>query len=387
MAKQFRIGNFWLAWRTDRQEWSICWNDSTAGTRRRKSTGIRDYNAGEAPSEAQQALADHFAQHGQPEAIDPNTKASLSRVLTTWLAKEGIKRARAQQYGYAVEHLQRWINTRGQMMVADVSPTSTMGYIEMRWGEGVSGETIRSELSALGTALSWSADNSLIPYAPRVAKVPKEMRSGPREIEYDMEQMARLLEVAREKQPHVHLFIMTMMSTHGRVEAVLELFAEQIRKGLIYFNAPGRTQTTKKRAIVPVVPSLAPWLPKSGKVITYRAIRKDGTILERPTYSIKKAFAHCLVDAGIVDRDGKPWGYPNALRHTIHTYLQTVGVPQAQIDAAAGHNSEKGSGRNYTHLRPEYLNEFVAAVEGYWSEMDKHTTAHRRSQVGPKRVE
>src|SRR3546814_3532331 len=64
-------------------------------------------------------------------------------------------------------------------------------------------------------------------------------------------------------------------------------------------------------------------------------------------------------------------GSPNTLRHTLHTYLQTVGVPQAQIDAAAGHGSERGSGRNYTHLRPEYLKDFIEAVEAYWREMDR----------------
>src|SRR3546814_994996 len=70
-------------------------------------------------------------------------------------------------------------------------------------------------------------------------------------------------------------------------------------------------------------------------------------------------------------------GSPNTLRHTLHTYLQTVGVPQAQIDAAAGHSSERGSGRNYTHLRPEYLKDFIEAVEAYWREMDRRTKVHR----------
>ncbi len=65
-------------------------------------------------------------------------------------------------------------------------------------------------------------------------------------------------------------------------------------------------------------------------------------------------------------------------------YPHTVGVPQAQIDAAAGHVSDGGgTGKNYTHLRPEYLKGFVAAVEAYWSEMDGLTRVHR-SQVGPK---
>jgi hypothetical protein len=42
------------------------------------------------------------------------------------------------------------------------------------------------------------------------------------------------------------------------------------------------------------------------------------------------------------------------------------------------------SGCNYTHLRPEYLREFVEAVEAYWTDMDHLTCAHRRTQCGPK---
>lgn len=382
MADQQRLGQFWLAWRTDRGEWAICWNDSRAGTRRRKSTGVRDHNHGDPPAEAVQALAAHFAKHGRPEEIDPNAKASVSRLMSAWLAKEGITKARSAQYAYAVRNLNRWIDERGQMMVSEINPISTADYIEMRRAEGIAGETITSELAALSRAMRWGETNGIIPYAPRVAAVPAKMKSGPKEMEYSPEQVAALLEASQglvERQ-HVFLFTMTMLSTHGRVEAVLELFGEQVRKGLIYFNAPGRTQTSKRRSIVPVVPSLAPWLPATGKVIMYRAKRKDGTLYERPTYTIKNAFAGCLEEAGI------GFGSPNTLRHTIHTYLQTVGVPQAQIDAAAGHSSERGSGRNYTHLRPEYLKEFVQAVEAYWGDMDKLTRVHR-SQVGPKVID
>lgn len=385
MGKQYRLGEFWLAWRTDRCEWAICYNDSAAGTRRRISTGVRDHNAGEAPAEAQQALADHFAKHGQPEAIDINAKASVSRVMSTWLAKEGINRARSAQYGYAVGHLQRWLDREGALRVSDLNVSRTRRYIDMRLAEGVRGETIHGELATLRTALKWAADNDLITHAPTIAKVAKEHRSGPREIEYSMEQVAAILEAAyaRQDRRHVHLFTMIMLSTHARVEAVMELQADQIRANRINFLVPGDRQTSKRRSIVPIAPSLKPWLPASGKVIRYVASRKDGTEYERPTYSIKKAFAGILEDAGIIDHDGKPWGYPNALRHTTHTYLQTVGVPQGQIDAAAGH-SEPGSGRAYSHLRPEYLREFIAAVEDYWTAMDKLTKVHRRSQAGPK---
>lgn len=389
MGKQQQLGQFWLAWRTDREEWAICWNDSAAGTRRRKSTGVGDFNNGEAPGEAIEKLAEHFARHGKPEEIDPNAKASVSRLISTWLAKEGINRARAAQYGYAADHLQRWINSQGRLMVSQINPVSTESYIKMRRLEGVTGETIQSELAALSRSLRWGELNGVIPYAPRVARVPATMKSGHKELEYSMEEVAALLEAARSRfdRQHVLLFTLIMLSTHARVEAVLELEADQIKKGRIHFNAPGRAQTSKRRAIVPVAPSLEPWLPREGKVIVYRALRKKpdehgNEFYERPTSSIKTAFAKTLIDAGLIGDDGKPLGSPNTLRHTIHTYLQTVGVPQAQIDMAAGHSGERGSGRNYTHLRPEYLKDFIAAVEAYWLEMDKLTNAHR-SQVGP----
>lgn len=392
MARQYRLGEFWLAWRNDRGEWAICWNDGAAGTRRRKSTGVRDFNDGEAPAAAQQALADHFARHGKPEAVDPNAKASVSRVMSTWLAKDGINKTRAPQYGYAVGHLQRWLDREGGLRVSDINVARTKRYIDMRMAEGVRGETIHGELATLRTALKWAAEHDVITHAPTVAKVDKDDRSDPRDIEFSMEQVAAILEAALiPERSHVHLFTMIMLSTHARVEAVMELDALQCQGGRINFLAPGRKQTSKRRSIVPIAPSLAPWIPATGKVIRYTATRKDGTEYERPTYSIRTAFANTLLDAGLfteeVDGEGEtirvPWGYPNALRHTCHTYLQTVGVPQGQIDAAAGH-SEPGSGRAYSHLRPEYLREFVAAVESYWSEMDKLTKAHRRSQVGPK---
>lgn len=384
-SKQFRLGEFWLAWRTDREEWAICWNDAAAGTRRRKSTGISSYNGGSAPIEAQEALAEHFKYHGQPDTIDHNQAQSVSLVLMTWLAKEGSRRARAPQYAHAVNHLQRWIDQQHGLTVAKLTPARVDSYIDMRRAEGVKGETIQGEMAALSRALKWADINDMIPYAPRIGRVPAEMKSGPKEVEYTMEQVAALLEAAaaRVDRIHVQLFTVIMLSTHARVEAVLELDASQIRGGLINFNAATRSQTIKKRAIVPVVPTLANLLPIDGKVIRQWNACKDGSMTGRDVYNIRRSFAACLGDAGIV-KDGKPWGSPNTLRHTIHTQLQRVGVPQAQIDTAAGHVTDGGrTGRNYTHLRPEYLKAFTDAVESYWADMDKLTQVHRRSLVGP----
>ena len=200
-------------------------------------------------------------------------------------------------------------------------------------------------------------------------------------LELTQEQVAKALEemISSEDTEHLFLFTMIMLSTHSRVEAVLEAESSQIDFGkqLFNFNAAGRMQTIKRRAIVPIVPTLQPWLEGlEGKVILYKKQRKDGTYLVRQSRNVIKAFRSSLKRAGI---EG---GYPNCLRHTCHTFLHSYGVPQAQIDMAAGH-SEPGSGRHYNHLRPEYLEEFVEGVEAYWTGMDRYPSVHRRAQGGP----
>lgn len=348
-------------------------------------------------------------------------------MLTAWLThRDTQKLARAAQYGYAVSHLTRFFDIErasrllaGPCTVKDLTDARIGRYIDFRKQEDVSGETINDELKALRRGLRFNLKSK----APDIRGVDRDDRSGPRELEYCMEQVAALLEAAAEtlEREHVARFTMISMSTHGRTEAILELWSRQISRGLIFFNEAGRTQTTKKRSIVPVAAPLAPWLEEvDGKVIAYRTLIAEAKwrdpnvpeYFERETYDIGKAFDACLVSAGLrnpgnglaiprIGKDGTQvmklnkrtgdvvpqWrglGTPNTLRHTIHTYLQTVGVPQAQIDAAAGHSSERGSGRNYTHLRPEYLREFVQAIENYWEEMAKLTTAHIPSQFRPK---
>lgn len=144
-------------------------------------------------------------------------------------------------------------------------------------------------------------------------------KSEPRDLVYTVEQVAALLDAARSRMDrhHIHLFIMIMLSTNARVEAVLELDLDtQVRDERTYFNAPGREQTKKRRSIVPICPTLAPWLELHGG----RAIQWSKSVLnpatgEReieltPVNRIKTAFEHTLIDAGLCmqahDKAGTP---------------------------------------------------------------------------------
>ncbi|TDN81727.1 hypothetical protein EV664_107129 [Stakelama pacifica] len=308
--------------------------------------------------------------------------------------------------------------------INDEAVTLVDAFVNWRKAQGTSAPSISRDLAALRGPINWAKREHRITWAPFIKDVKGKKR--PKELEWSPEQIAVILDaaLASPDRHHVHLFTIIMLSTHARAEATLELHAEQIRKGLIYFLRPGEDQTSKRRAIVPACPTLAPWLAgKTGKIIVYRVptsakTRANGgpEYFERPTDNISNAFAGTLIaahamrpDLGFAeqrnDDDGKPrWlppraklgetkrrpnlraiGTPNTLRHTIHTWHKRRGVPDAQINAAAGH-SEEGTGANYTHLRPEYLQELIESTEAFWREVGRYTNAHLRYQRDTKVV-
>lgn len=431
-GRRAELGPFWLYWRGERRVWAIAWYDDGGGkrTRRicRKTTGIGARGEdGRPPQAAVDALADHYAEWRRPTQ-QPVEVALVEGLLADWLVHTQDTNADPVRAADCVGHWLRFFElerregriTRGPY-VSDIKIALCERYMKwraampgIRRGTNVSGATISRELAALRAALRRAWKTEKIPSAPFVPDVEAKDKPGPKELVYSVEQVARLLEAARRlhERAHVHLYIMIMLSTHGRGEAILELDADtQIIKGNIHFLVPGEAQTKKRRSIVPIAPTLAPWLVGTkGKVIQFGTRREDGSVLTRPTASIKTAFEKCLIEAGISEQvvgdDGKPvWlpprrkfgeteprpamrgvGSPNTLRHTISTELHTLGVPDAQIDAAAGHSGEGTNKKNYRHLRPGYLKELVAGVEAYWRKVGEHTDAHLKHGRASKSV-
>jgi hypothetical protein len=219
-----------------------------------------------------------------------------------------------------------------------------------------------------------------------------------------------------EERQHIHMFTMIMLSTNARVEAVLELDkSPQVRDGLIYFNAAGRDQTKKRRSVVPVCPTLAPWLALyDGRAIQWQKRSVDPTtgspsFVHLATDSIKTSFKKTLIDAGICQHAQDPvgnhlWlppraklgkmeprpkllglGSPNTLWHTITTEMHRRGVPDAQIETAASHRGQGSNKRHYRHMRPEYLTDFIDGVEALWADVGKLTSVHCDTSAIPRR--
>ena len=350
----------------------------------------------------------------------------IAELTAMWIEQHVANLEAPSRYLDSVEVLETfWAHMRAKRLLPEpltvLSITNGLidAFIAWRSEQGVSAPTISRDIAALRGPINWGMKNNHLTAAPRIKEV--KGRKKRKELEWSPEQVAAILDAAAadEQRRHIHLFAMINLSTHGRTEAILELDADtQIRQGLIYFLRPDEEQTRKRRAIVPICPTLAPWLDGvTGKVIRYRTPTSAKTQaaggaewFERPTANIANGFEGVLLaahaarpDLGlarqVIDADGKPvWmeprkklgetkhrpkmvgiGTPNTLRHTIHTWHKRQGVPEAQIDAAAGH-SEQGTGASYTHLRPEYLREFTASTEAFWEAVGEFTDAHLRYQ-------
>lgn len=426
---RIQLGEFWLEPRAERGEWVIAWYDGEARTRRRRKTGVR--YAGEAvpPLEAQEALADHFAASSRPADPVAPSDMTVAKLLDFWLTDHVEAKVEAPiRYVVSAKHLLRFFEAerkagrvKSTVMVSDVNKQLVDRFIRFRKGEGVGGWTINRDLKALRGALNHGWRNEMITSVPFVHDVDVRDRAKPRDLVYTPERVAALLEAAasRDDRAHLFLYIMIALSTCGRSEAILELDSSQIRDGRIHFLSDDRQQTKKRRSTVPIAPTLAPWLEGvKGKVITSRKPKAPKNwadpavpeFFEYPCYDLGKSFEKCLVEAGICvevfDKEGnqeflpvraklgeteprpklKGLGTPNTLRHTAITEMHRRGVPEAQIDAAAGHVGEGTGKRNYRHLRPDYLGDLIEAVEAYWAEIGRYTTVHLRSQNGPKVV-
>lgn len=423
-----QLGPFWLWHRRDRDDWCICWyDDGGSGAERRTrrlSTGIGGGRDGRPPQAAEDALATHYLESQKP-VEQPIDATYVENLMADWLLKHAIPNlSDPTRYSNGVKHWQTFFaeerragRLTGQPTVADINTALVSRFHTWRRAHGVSAATISRDTAALRQPLNWAWKTNLIPSAPFVPDV--HGKPEPKDLVYTMEQVAAILEAALAvpEREHIHLFAITMLSTHARVEAVLGCDLDvQYQDGLIYWNAPGRAQTKKRRSIIKVGPTLAQWLEgRTGRLIQWKRGRFDASgkwVHELlPADSIKNAFERTLLAAGLrdhaLDERGEPiWlparrklgetaprpkligiGSPNTLRHTCSTELHRRGVPEAQIDTAAGHSGDSTNKRHYRHLRPEYLSDFIGAVEDYWGEMAKLTTAHLRYQRDTKIVD
>lgn len=177
-------------------------------------------------------------------------------------------------------------------------------------------------------------------------------------------EIALLLDAAHSR--HMLMFLLVATNTLARPAAILDLEPPQFdgQHRLLDLNPIGRTQNKKFRPIVPVTPTLLPWLQRdvgpSGHYVSYRG---------KPVRSILHMWRLTRAEAGL---DQRVTAY--SIRHGMAREMRKRRVPTEQISLFLGHLPDGAAATTsiYAPYEPGFLEDAVSAAETVMVEIRSH---------------
>lgn len=231
----------------------------------------------------------------------------------------------------------------GPMRPAQISDSACRQYIAFRRAAGRKDGAIWTELGHLRSAMNFALKRGWIDRAPYILRPEKP---APKDRWLTHAEIGRLLD-ASAITPHIRLAILLMLTTAGRVGAVLELTWDRVDldRGQIdlRLDADG---PRKGRAVVPINATLRAALISAAEaalsdyVVEYAGQRVG---------DIKKGFSGACARAGL---NGVT---PHTCRHTAAVHMASAGIPMSQISQFMGHSSTAVTERVYARFAPDHL--------------------------------
>ena len=223
-------------------------------------------------------------------------------------------------------------------------------YAEARRAVGKQDGTIWTELGHLRTVFLWAEKRRLIAFA---VPVERPAKPAPKDRWLTRAEAQRLIEAAREH--HIKLAILLMLSTAGRIGAILELTWDRVdfEAGKINLRTT-EVGPRKGRAVVPINDGL-----RAALTVAKAAAVTDSVIewAGKPVASIKTGFSRAVRDAGLADVS------PHVLRHTAAVHMADAGRPLERISQYLGHSNTSITQRVYARYAPDHLREEAAILD------------------------
>ena len=299
-------------------------------------------------------LAAESARAADAEARDVIRAATLSRsVVTTadiWHAyRDDLgDRPTGKTMAYTgipvLEHF-------GQLRPDQITADDCRTYAAARRRAGRSNGSIWTELGHLRSALVWAEKKArLIERAPHIERPEKP---APKDRYLTRAEIDLLL--AARCEPHIRLAILLMLTTAGRVGAILDLtwLRVDFERGQINLRVDD-IGPRKGRAVVPMNATLRAALE------TAREAALSEFVVEwagGPVRSIRKGFQSAVDDAGLQGVT------PHTLRHTAAVHMAAGGVPMAKISQYLGHSSTAVTERVYARFAPAHLSDAAEILD------------------------
>lgn len=238
----------------------------------------------------------------------------------------------------------------GHLSPAQITAEDCADYIDHRRAAGRKDATIRTEMGCLRAALAWAHKARLID-RPQHITMPPVPR--PRDRYLTRDEVRRLLDAAGE--PHIRLAMLLMLTTAGRIGALLELTWDRVDLDRrIIRLAPHDIGPKKGRATVPINDSLAEALAGAHRAAMSRFVIEWGG---SRVGSIKTGFNAAVKRAGIAHCT------PHDLRRTAGRFMAEAGVPIDEIAQYLGHSNPNITRSTYGQFSPDYLRKAASALE------------------------
>ena len=312
----------------------VIWNDAD-GTRRRYRL------AADTPKEAEREARDLIVINAAPPA-----GITVAQIWDAYQVEMGTRRqaTKLAQTGRNV------LPVLGHLTAESITAEDCRAYTAARRKASRKDATIRTELGCLRSAMIWGKGARLIATAPTIElpAVP-----APRERYLSHAEAHALLAAATE--PHIKLAMTLMLTTAGRIGAILELTWNRVDLDRRVIRlATNDIGPRKGRATVPVNDTLVAALQSAKKAAL------SGHVIEwggHRVKSIKTGFNAAVARAGIDHCTA------HDLRRTAGRFMAEAGTPIEEIAQYLGHSNPNITRSTYAQFSPDYLRRASSALE------------------------
>lgn len=323
----------------------ICWTEH--GCPYRRSARTRDRSA------AQVALARHILEHDQPRDQRPD-EVTLQAVLLRYWQHHGQTRAAHDPIRYAIAKVNAHLPL---VTVAEFDRARQVRFLALLKDEGCNAATAARYMGVIRSALRRAAEHGELPETRPLARPEAEESEGV--APFTLAEMRAVLN-ACESEPE-RLMVLLWVGTACRPAAALDLTWDRVTATTIDFKVPGQRITRKRRAVVPLAPTLAAYLAARRSVgPVVRSEKHTKTV--RPIAHFKPKFRRLCARAGVE-------GSAYRVRKFTATWLRSHGVPEADVSAMLAHRFGGSQTERYAQARPDFMQAARDGVEKMLQEL------------------
>lgn len=313
--REHAAGKFWLDKRPNSPAWCICWMEGRQ--LRRKSTGTDDLDA------AIRDLKAHYLAGDTPDVQDV-TRVPIADIVQAYYLQHGQHLTSRKWLKYAIDH---WVRFYGETesVWAATRPARVERFINDLQRRELKPSSINNVLTAGKAALSRSWRRGELTRQVHVPSV-KVTKVQPKGRPLSVEECAAWLDASA---PHFHALLLICLATGSRPEAVKQLQWTQVDfdDDLLHLNPEEREQTSKRRPVVKMPPSLIAYLRQlpreSDFLVSFRG---------KPVDRYYTALGESRRRAGLDSRVNL-----YSPRHTVARWLRKERVPFEEVAGQLGH--------------------------------------------------